>query len=114
MYTGGEIAVGIVLDRLSAGVNGAEWWNGEFAPMNTLQRLETGYYGDLRRYPFHNPTKGGLSWSGEGRGCNELGGWFVIDRVAYDGGSLAGVELRFEQRCEQGTTALHGAIRWSR
>ena len=40
--------------------------------MSTLGQLQRGYYADLRRYPFHNPAKGGLDWFGEGRGCNTL------------------------------------------
>lgn len=100
-------------NHVSVVVNGAESWHGDFQTMNTLSQLEPGYYADLRRYPFHNPTKGGLSWSGQGRGCNTLEGWFAIDRVTYSGGSLTALDLRFEQRCEGGSAALHGAIHWA-
>lgn len=99
--------------RLDVSVNGSEFWNATFLGMDVLSRLEVGYYGDLQRYPFHNPVKGGLSWTGEGRGCNTLEGWFVVDSVTYDGSTLMAIELRFEQRCEGGTPALHGEIRWS-
>jgi hypothetical protein len=99
---------------LSVTVNGAQWWYGDFRTMNTLSQLEPGYYADLRRYPFHNPLKGGLSWHGEGRGCNRLLGWFAIDRITYVNGNLTALDLRFEQRCEGGTAALHGAIHWDR
>jgi hypothetical protein len=98
--------------RLNADVNGDESWNGQFQGMNTLMRIEAGYYGDLQRYPFHNPVKGGLSWSGEGRGCNTLTGWYVVDSVTYNGDSLEGIDLRFEQHCEGGGPALNGRIRW--
>ena len=74
----------------------------------TVQLLP-GYYGNLERYPFHNPAHGGLSWSGQGRGCNTLTGWFVVDSVAYNSGILSAIDLRFEQHCEGGTAALHGA-----
>jgi hypothetical protein len=96
--------------HLSISVAGAQAWTGEYQVMNSITRLETGYYADLRRYPFHNPAKGGLSWYGEGRGCNTLVGWFAVDRVTYTGDSLTAIDLRFEQRCEGGTAALHGAI----
>ncbi len=99
--------------RLSLRLTGDQGWNGEFAGMNTLARLERGYYGDLARYPFHNPVKGGLSWSGEGRGCNTLAGWFVVDSVSYQGEQLTAIDLRFEQHCEGGAPALRGRIRWS-
>jgi len=96
---------------LSVSVDGDENWSGNFAGMNTLERLEPGYYPNLERYPFHNPVRGGLSWSGEGRGCNTLTGWFVIDSIVYSGGAIEAVELRFEQRCDGGQP-LRGAVRW--
>ena len=81
--------------------------------MKGVTLLQPGYYADLRRYPFHNPLKGGLTWYGMGRGCNILYGWFAIDRVAYTNGSLTEIDLRFEQRCAEGGPALHGELHWS-
>jgi len=80
--------------------------------MIPLSQVRPGYYSDLRRLPFNNPVKGGLTWDGEGRGCNTLLGWFAIDRVTYTNGNLSAVEMSFEQRCEGGTAALHGAVHW--
>ena len=97
---------------LTVGVNGDESWSGNFVGMSQLQRIEVGYYGDLSRFPFHNPALGGLSWSGEGRGCNTLAGWFVVDSVTYDGDSLEAIDLRFAQHCEGGAAALYGEIHW--
>lgn len=94
------------------GTTGAQSWTGNFSAMNSLSQLEPGYYGDLMRYPFHNPVRGGLSWSGEGRGCNSLTGWFVVDAVAYNSGVLTAIDLRFEQHCEGGVPALHGQVHW--
>ncbi|HVK98361.1 MAG TPA: hypothetical protein VM553_01040 [Dongiaceae bacterium] len=87
-------------------------WHSDFKPMYTLTRLEPGYYGDLQRFPFHNPAKGGLSWSGNGIGCNELKGWFVIDSVTYQNNVLTEVELRFEQYCDYLESPLRGVVRW--
>lgn len=98
--------------HLKVGVTGDEDWSGDFAGMTGMTQLEPGYYGDLQRYPFHNPVRGGLSWSGEGRGCNQLLGWFVVDSVTYVGGSMTALEMRFEQRCEGGSSALRGKIKW--
>jgi hypothetical protein len=98
--------------RLAVSVQGNESWNGDFQAMSSISVLEDGYYGDLERYPFHNQVKGGLSWSGEGRGCNTLTGWFVVDSVTYDGNTLKAIDLRFEQHCEGGGPALNGEIRW--
>ncbi|RJF99475.1 hypothetical protein [Noviherbaspirillum saxi] len=97
---------------LSVRINGNEYWTGEFQTMNTLTQIKPGYYGQLQRYPFHNPVKGGLSWSGEGRGCNTLQGWFAVDQVTYISGRLASIDLRFEQYCEGFGPALHGKIHW--
>ncbi|MDJ0701475.1 MAG: hypothetical protein QNJ07_16630 [Woeseiaceae bacterium] len=114
LYTAFDSLITVDSDaaRLSVSVDGDERWGGDFQGMNSISRIEVGYYGDLRRFPFHNPVKGGLSWSGEGRGCNTLEGWFVVDSVTYDGSNLLAVELRFEQHCEGGSAALNGAIRW--
>jgi len=81
--------------------------------MNSITELEQGYYGTLQRYPFHNPAKGGLSWSGNGRGCNSLSGWFVVDSITYVGGTLSAIDLRFEQHCDGDTPALNGKVSWS-
>jgi uncharacterized repeat protein (TIGR01451 family) len=99
-------------NRVTVGVGGDQNWSGDFVTMNSLSQLQPGYYADLRRYPFHNPVKGGLSWSGEGRGCNVLTGWFVVDGVTWNGASLATLDLRFEQHCEGGVPALRGKIHW--
>lgn len=97
---------------LSVGVNGYDLWTGNFQAMNTISQLQPGYYPGLTRYPFHNPVVGGLSWYGNGRGCNTLKGWFAVDSITYVNGTLTAIDLRFEQNCEGGTTALHGAIHW--
>ena len=91
----------------------SDWWFGDFQAMSTLASLEAGYYGNLQRYPFHNPIRGGLSWSGNGRGCNTLTGWFVVDAVTYSGSTLTSIDLRFEQHCEGGAPALHGQLHWA-
>ncbi len=114
-YTPGNAAIAVTANagHLSVTVNGVQSWFGDFQAMSTVRQLQPGYYADLRRYPFHNPVKGGLDWVGEGRGCNTLLGWFAIDGDTYTNGNLTALELRFEQRCEGGTPALHGAIHWS-
>ena len=97
---------------LTVSINGNEYWNGTFLGMNSLSRLEVGYYGGLQRFPFHNPVRGALDWDGEHRGCNTLIGWFVIDNVSYDGDTLVAIDLRFEQHCERGAPALNGEVHW--
>ena len=94
---------------LTVGVAG---WIGEFKAMESLTQVQQGYYPGLMRFPFHNPSKGGLSWSGNGRGCNALTGWFAVDRITYSGNTVTGLDLRFEQHCEGNTPALRGKIHW--
>ncbi|HLL85041.1 MAG TPA: hypothetical protein VK420_20390 [Longimicrobium sp.] len=112
-YVGSGFTVSATGGRLVVSVTQGQRWNGVFQAMNVLTQLRPGYYGDLRRFPFHNPIRGGLDWSGEGRGCNTLTGWFAIDEITYSAGRLKSVDLRFEQHCEGGAPALRGQIRWS-
>ena len=93
-------------------VGGFGGWQGQFVGMNSLSQLKTGYYPDLQRYPFHNAVKGGMSWSGYGRGCNTLTGWFVVDQVSYALGALTSIDLRFEQFCDGSALPTRGAIHW--
>jgi hypothetical protein len=100
---------------LSVGLNGDEWWTGNFKAMNVVSRVRPGWYRDLQRWPFHNPVKGGLDWSGDGRGCNQLVGWFAVDEITYVNGQLATLDMRFEQRCQDVpwlVGPLRGRIRW--
>ena len=99
--------------HLGLSIQGSQLWFAEFQGMSPLTQLRRGYYADLRRYPFHNPAKGGLSWYGEGRGCNTLTGWFVVDSVSYAGGTLTAISLRFEQHCDGQSAALHGEVHWT-
>ena len=92
--------------------NYLDYWWGDFQGPNNQNQIQPGYYSGLLRYPFHNQAAGGLSWSGAGRGCNMLVGWFVVDYVSYVNGVLTGIDIRFEQQCESSPKALHGAIRW--
>lgn len=110
---GSQIAVSAVQGHVTVTVTGAELWRGEFATMDSVTQLKPGYYGGLQRYPFNNPTKGGLSWYGEGRGSDTLTGWFVVDDATYQGGVLTSLDLRFEQHNEGAAPALHGKIHWA-
>lgn len=89
------------------------WWGGDFVVPNSMSQLQVGYYDNLTRYPFNDPAAGGLTWYGDGRGCNILTGWFAIDNVTYNTGNLTSIELRFEQHCEGASPALYGWIHWT-
>ena len=110
------ISVGYSSGRLGVfvNVNGVLQWLGTFQPMQSLSQLQPGYYPGLNRYPLHNPTTGGLLWNTEGRDCNMLSGWVVVDGVGYTNSTLTSIDLRFEQHCEGKSLSLHGAIHWTR
>ncbi len=84
-------------------------WSLSLGQMLGQPRLQPGYYAVPFAFPFQNPAKGGLSFSGDGRGCNEVGGWFVIDSISYTGDTISAVKLRFEQNCE-GSGLLRGEL----
>ena len=110
-----SIGVSSACQRVSVNINQttSASWSGDFQGMNGLTQLQPGYYGNLQRYPFHDPSRGGLDWIGEGRGCNTVSGWFVVDSVTYTSGTVSAIDLRFEQHCEGATPALHGKIHWT-
>jgi hypothetical protein len=98
---------------LSIRIDGDETWFAEFQLPSSLTQLQPGTFANLSRYPFHDPAVGGLSWYGEGRGCNTLRGSFTVSRAVYAHGVLEAIDLAFEQFCEGGAAALRGQIHWS-
>ncbi len=99
-------------NRFVMSLDAEENWTGVFQAMQRLTKLEAGYYPDVIRW-VGNPATGGMDFDGEGRGCNELDGWFVIDEITYEGDTLKSIDLRFEQHCEHVAAAMHGRVRWS-
>jgi len=113
LYTSANSTISVSANgaRAAVVVNSYDW-SGDFQGMISLELLQAGYYPNLERYPFNNPARGGLDWSGMGRGCNTLTGWFAVDAVTYSGVTLTSIDLRFEQHCDGQAAALHGAIHW--
>jgi hypothetical protein len=107
------LAVTLNSGRLQVSINGDERWNGVFAAMTSIAQLAPGYYGNLSRHPFDNPARGSLLWSGSGRSCSTLTGWFVVDSISFSGAALNSIDLRFEQHCEGAPAALRGRIHWT-
>ena len=54
--------------------------------------LAVGFYDHATRFPFNSPTRPGLSFTGNGRGNNQLGGWFNVLEADY---ALSGSVLAF-------------------
>ncbi|MCC2674978.1 MAG: hypothetical protein K0R58_1925 [Ramlibacter sp.] len=97
---------------IGVAVNGDEVWAGRFKAMQGLPRMRPGWYGDLERYPFQNPADAGMDWSGNGRSCSWIHGWFAIDEITYVDGRMTTLDMRFEQDCND-AGRLRGRIRWS-
>ena len=66
------------------------------------------------RYPF-NGGGGGLSVSGDGRGCNEATGTVTVRAGSFDrDGTARRIVIEFEHHCEGGEAALRGTLRFRR
>jgi len=91
----------------------AAGFTGNFVTMIGDVPIKTGYYGSVRKAPWHNPVHAGIDWSGDGRGCGQVSGWLAIDRIEYTGTTMTALEMRFEQHCDTRPFALRGQIRWS-
>jgi len=73
--------------------------------------LVPGRYEGAVRFPFHG-TGAGLSFSGNGAGCNTVTGRFDVLEAIYAGnGDVVRFAANFEQHCEGFTPALFGEIR---
>jgi len=73
--------------------------------------LTPGTYEGARR--FGDAGTPGLDVGGNGRGCNQTTGRFVVHEIAYDlRGDVAAFAADFEQHCEGADPALRGAIRF--
>jgi hypothetical protein len=104
------------VDGYGAGVRvdvfGDTNWDGQFVAMNGLEQLQPGYYANLRRFPFSNPAFGGLEVSGNFIACNQVAGWFAVDKITYVQGEVSELDLRFEQQCEGASAPLYGKVHW--
>ena len=59
-------------------------WDITFTPPRNEQ-LRAGLYGDIGRNPYHNPREGGIGVARYGGTCNDLVGWFAVDRISWQG-----------------------------
>jgi len=77
------------------------------------QTLRPGTYPITR---FGDAGTFGFDFGGNGRGCNRVSGTVTINAVDVDPATrlVTGLSADFEQRCEAGSTALRGGIRYKR
>jgi len=72
-----------------------------------------GEYKNATRFPFNGPVGNGLSFEGQGRGCNQLNGSFFIKEIALSAnGSLEKLFADFEQFCDGSSSAMRGSIQY--
>jgi hypothetical protein len=92
--------------------SGNDWTIDFQAPQGTP--LAAGSFPDAARYPFNSPMGPGLSMYGDGRGCNQLKGWFRVREYAVDGnGNVQKLAIDFVQNCEVSGPPLYGAVRFN-
>ncbi|HET9579015.1 MAG TPA: DUF11 domain-containing protein [Usitatibacter sp.] len=89
-------------------------WSATFtAPQKAI--IVPGVYENATRWPFQDPAVPGLDFSGDGRGCNQLYGRFVVREAQYAAdGTLQRFAADFEQHCETRTAPpLFGEVRYN-
>lgn len=75
------------------------------------EEIQIGSYPLAERFPFQENDRPGLSFSGQGRGCNTLTGHFEVYEVSYDdSGNLSSLHAGFQQHCEGGPSSLKGIV----
>ncbi|GGI76457.1 hypothetical protein [Legionella impletisoli] len=78
------------------------------------QMLQKGVYDFASRFPFQEDFQPGMNISGAGRGCNQLGGKYIVRDVHYDtNGNLKDLAVDFIQYCENRTAYLTGTLRYN-
>jgi hypothetical protein len=96
---------------LSVSVTGHDgaWWTLDLAAPSG-EKLAARKYLDAHRYPFQGSGPG-LNISGDGRGCNQLTGWFEIQKlVRGPNGYVEALDATYVQHCEGGEAALRGDV----
>jgi hypothetical protein len=106
--------------------NGDSWFYFDFAAptynpstnTNDGNYLTVGRYDDATRFPFNSPTKPGLDVSGDGRGNNQLSGWFEILEIEYDASKahiqkLAVDFTQYGENLTQSGPSLFGSLRFN-
>jgi hypothetical protein len=77
------------------------------------QELREGEYIRAQRAPFREATRPGIDIGGDGRGCNEISGRFIVKRITKDPtGRVTSLWVVYEQHCEGGPVALFGEVRY--
>jgi hypothetical protein len=96
---------------INVAVNTPDHWFYLDLAAPATQQLVPGVYNGAVRYPFQEPTQPGLSFFGDGRGCNTLTGTFTVTKAVYGPhGYIQEFEAGFEQHCEGLDPGLFGTV----
>jgi hypothetical protein len=90
---------------------GVDGWHIEFAAPRG-GTLQVGNYPGARRYPFHDEAPG-IAFGGNGRGCNEIAGHFVVWELEVQGNRVVRLAIDFVQHCERAGPPLTGSVRFN-
>jgi len=94
---------------LAVSIQGNHYWTGYFKTMETLSRLEVGYYGLLHHYP-HNSTVAQIAW----QRMTWVFAWMVVDEVVYEQQAMTAIRMRFEiESFAYFPTTVRGAFSWN-
>ncbi|SDY28133.1 hypothetical protein SAMN04487939_101617 [Lysobacter sp. yr284] len=93
--------------------------SGQRDSWSAILRPPTGQTLGVGTYPisrFGDANSFGFDFAGNGRGCNRVAGSIAIKAVEVDPLTrlVTGLSADFEQRCEAGSTALRGSLRYKR
>lgn len=101
------------LNHIELSFDSNTWWSLDFAGVQDTP-LAVGKYTGATRWPFQSPTTPGLSFSGDGRGCNELYGEFEIYELETQGSAITKLAADWTQYCESlNSPPLHGVVRFN-
>lgn len=100
-------------DYISVGINSDTWWNLDLAAPKG-ENLAVKKYENATRYPFQSPVNPGLSFTGDGRGCNNsLGSFEILELVYGANNTVEKLAVNFQQSCENTNPLLIGLFRFN-
>jgi hypothetical protein len=111
-FTDSSSSAHVSFDIEPSGEEHGLWWWVDFSTEELGEPIKLGEYLDAERYPFQTYLKPGMDVSGDGRGCNQLSGKFLVTDIAWVGGTLLHFTAAFEQHCEEGNAALRGCVHY--
>lgn len=98
---------------VNVSVSGAlgDWWYLDLMAPSSGPALAPGTYTGATRYPFNTAAQPGLSFVGDGRGCNTVAGSFTITQITWGPyGYIQELDGSFSQQCEGFMPALVGQV----